>query len=103
MDLNFNLNKNLNDNSKSNFISNFINELSDALIYLESISKLKKLPKDAIFYVNEIYPESKYFDCREEKTSDSYGIPIQMVKGAVKPFSKLQLKDDNYYHVINAK
>lgn len=87
---------------KDTFIDDFIHELSDYLSKFDANYQLNLLPKDAVLYVNEIYKGEKYYDCREQISSDVYAVPVDRVKGNVSTFSKLQLQNDNFYHVIDS-
>lgn len=61
-----NLDLSIHDKIKNTFIDDFIHELRYQLFKTEAIDKLKELPKDTKFYINDI--EKDYFDCRELNT-----------------------------------
>ena len=87
---------------KDSFVDNFIHELRDYLVKSDVTYRLSKLPKDTFLDINEI--EKEYIQCYIDHVE--YPIPKEMVysedlKGLENDgHIKLQLQDDNLYHVI---
>ncbi|MCF0125059.1 MAG: hypothetical protein HUJ68_04770 [Clostridia bacterium] len=87
---------------KGSFVDNFIHELRDYLVKSDVTYRLSKLPKDTFLEINEI--EKNFIQCYLNHIE--YCIPKDMVypsdliglenDGHI----KLQLQEDNLYHVI---
>ncbi len=87
---------------KDSFIDDFIHELRDYLVKSDVTYRLSKLPKDTFLDINEI--EKKYVQCYVNH--EEYNVPKEMIysndlKGLENDgHIKLQLQEDNLYHVI---
>ena len=87
---------------KDSFVDNFIHELKDYLFKSDTIYRLSKLPKGTFLDINEIEENciQCYFDHAE------YCVPKDMIcshdlEGLENDgWIKLQLQDDNLYHII---
>lgn len=101
----YNIDKSIHSQIEDTFLDDFIHDLRSYLFKSDSIYQLSKLPEDTILDINEI--ESEYIQCYLNHVE--YAVPKDMVysedlKNLVNNgHVKLQLQDDNLYHVIDTK
>ena len=101
----YNIDKSIHSQIEDTFLDDFIHDLRSYLFKSDSIYQLSKLPEDTILDINEI--ESEYIQCYLNHVE--YAVPKDMVysedlKNLVNNgHIKLQLQDDNLYHVIDTK
>ena len=100
----YKLDQSIHNNIKNTFIDDFIHELQDKLWRFDLETKLNRLDKDTIFYINDVYTE--YIDCIKVGTYDHFHIPRDMFPENIRNtitdqtyFVKLS-GEDNYYHLF---